>query len=111
MATEMVTACSDVIAYFNVNFHSFPKLVFFIRKLEVLWSSMVHFLKQSVLSLCTYSYHLPKRRLKLRLLAHVNIIILIVDVMKNVQDEMLKGESSGQIFAVVHLGQYVELAM
>ncbi|RMX58941.1 hypothetical protein pdam_00014612 [Pocillopora damicornis] len=26
------------------------------------------------------------------------------DVMKNVQDEMLKGESSGQIFAVVHLG-------
>lgn len=49
MATEMVTACSDVIAYFNVNFHSFPKLVFFIRKLEVLWSSMVHFLKQSVL--------------------------------------------------------------
>ena len=49
MATEMVTACNDVIAYFNVNFHSFPKLVFFIRKLEVLWSSMVHFLKQSVL--------------------------------------------------------------
>ena len=35
MATEMVTACSDVIAYFNVNIHSFPKLVFFIRKLEV----------------------------------------------------------------------------
>lgn len=31
--------------------------------------------------------------------------------MKNVQDEMLKGESSGQIFAVVHLGQYVKLAM
>ena len=35
---------------------------------------------------------------------------MILGVLKDVQDEMLKGESSGQIFAVVYIGQYVKLA-
>jgi len=33
-----------------------------------------------------------------------------VDVIKDVQDEMLKGETSGQIFAVVHIGKCLVLS-
>ena len=35
----------------------------------------------------------------------VNNFWMFLDVIKDVQDEMLKSENSGQIFAVVHIGE------
>ena len=30
---------------------------------------------------------------------------MTIDFIKDVQDEMLKGENSGQIFAIIHIGK------
>ena len=44
----------------------------------------------------------------------ININLLLfyeaIGVIKDVQDEMLKGETSGQIFAVVHIGKCVKVS-
>lgn len=51
---------------------------------------------------------------KVTLLQRTNVNLLlfyaVISVIKDVQDEMLKGETSGQIFAVVHIGKCVRVS-
>lgn len=57
--------------------------------------------------------HQPRRLLEARCIEKItwqqhNLLLFYeaVGVIKDVQDEMLKGETSGQIFAVVHIGKH-----